>query len=345
MALLPGSPAIGAGTPVSGVTTDQRGVARPATNPDIGAFQSQGSTSQPVFSGLAAGTITYGTPSVAISGTLAAGSQVPAGDTVAVTLDGAAQDATIGPDGSFSTTFATAAIPASPTAYTVTYTFAAQGPFLAAAGSSGLTVAPALLTITADSLSIPYGGAVPTLTASYAGFVNGQTPADLTTPIVLSTSATGDSPAGTYAILVSGASSSNYIIRYVPGTLTIAPPPTPATPQARAAQGFVTTLYQDVLGRGAEPSGLHYWKRHFLGHLPSRVIWGLFGRSKERRGLEREGKAPTIPLGVAYQDALRASRRAARQPKVVPAGPRASLKASHARANTDGVRTHGPVRP
>ena len=44
MALLPGSPAIGAGTAVGGITTDQRGVARPASNPDIGAFQSQGFT-------------------------------------------------------------------------------------------------------------------------------------------------------------------------------------------------------------------------------------------------------------------------------------------------------------
>jgi Right handed beta helix region len=38
MALLPGSPAIGKGTPVSGVTTDQRGLARGAFV-DIGAFQ------------------------------------------------------------------------------------------------------------------------------------------------------------------------------------------------------------------------------------------------------------------------------------------------------------------
>ncbi len=39
MALLSGSPALGAGTAVAGVTTDQRGVPRPASSPDIGAFQ------------------------------------------------------------------------------------------------------------------------------------------------------------------------------------------------------------------------------------------------------------------------------------------------------------------
>ncbi len=43
-ALQAGSPAIGAGAPLAGVTTDQRGVARPAANPDIGAYQTQAPT-------------------------------------------------------------------------------------------------------------------------------------------------------------------------------------------------------------------------------------------------------------------------------------------------------------
>ena len=45
---MPGSPAIGTGIAVSGVTTDQRGVTRPSTGVDIGAFQSQGFTLTPV---------------------------------------------------------------------------------------------------------------------------------------------------------------------------------------------------------------------------------------------------------------------------------------------------------
>ena len=48
IALLPGSPAIGTGIAVSGVTTDQRGVTRPSTDVNIGAFQSQGFTLTPV---------------------------------------------------------------------------------------------------------------------------------------------------------------------------------------------------------------------------------------------------------------------------------------------------------
>ncbi len=45
MALLPGSPAIDAGIAVAGVTTDQRGIARPqGSAPDIGAFEIRGFT-------------------------------------------------------------------------------------------------------------------------------------------------------------------------------------------------------------------------------------------------------------------------------------------------------------
>ena len=44
-----------------------------------------------------------------------------------------------------------------------------------------LTVTPAALTITADNQTKVYGAALPTLTASYSGFVNGDTSASLTT--------------------------------------------------------------------------------------------------------------------------------------------------------------------
>ena len=44
-----------------------------------------------------------------------------------------------------------------------------------------LTVTPAALTITADNQTKVYGAALPTLTASYTGFVNGDTSASLTT--------------------------------------------------------------------------------------------------------------------------------------------------------------------
>src|SRR5205823_3948929 len=81
-----------------------------------------------------------------------------------------------------------------------------------------LTVTPAPLTITADNKSKVYGAALPALTASYSGFVNGDTPASLTTAPTLSTAATAGSHVGSYALTASAAASPNYTITYVGGT-------------------------------------------------------------------------------------------------------------------------------
>ena len=49
MALLPGSPAIDAGVPVAGITTDQRGISRSISGlPDIGAFEYAALTMSPI---------------------------------------------------------------------------------------------------------------------------------------------------------------------------------------------------------------------------------------------------------------------------------------------------------
>ena len=65
----------------------------------------------------------------------------------------------------------------------------------------------------------------PALTVSYSGFVNGDTPASLTTPPTITTTATAASGVGTYPITASGAASSNanYTISYASGTLTVTP--------------------------------------------------------------------------------------------------------------------------
>ena len=51
-----------------------------------------------------------------------------------------------------------------------------------------------LLTITASSGSMTYGGTAPTITPGYSGFVNGNTSASLTTPPTCTTTATSGSP-------------------------------------------------------------------------------------------------------------------------------------------------------
>jgi fibronectin-binding autotransporter adhesin len=84
-----------------------------------------------------------------------------------------------------------------------------------------LTVKPAPLVITAVSTSMIAGQPVPTLTAVYSGFKNGETPASLTVPPSLHSTVSPSSAPGNYLITAGGASSPNYTITYVPGTLTV----------------------------------------------------------------------------------------------------------------------------
>ncbi len=274
MPLLPGSPAIGAGSAIAGVTTDERGASRPTSGAaDIGAFEDHGYTVtvssgspqstqvsqafssplvavltenfahapvsgativfgapstgasatlsassvvtdasglasvtatanatygtytvtasiaggttsasfslvnqiQPSFSGLSAQTVTYGS-TVVLNGTLAAGSQVPVGETIAVTLDGITHEPKIASGGSFTTEFtgADVVLNASATAYVISYHYQSDGAFLAVSASSQLTVNPAVLTITAKSDTKVYDGsmasaATPTLSTLYNG--------------------------------------------------------------------------------------------------------------------------------------------------------------------------------
>ena len=105
--------------------------------------------------------------------------------------------------------------------YTITPSGAVASNYSISYATGTLSVTPATLTITADDKTKVYGAAVPALTASYSGFVNGDDASGLTTQPVLATSATAASGVGTYTITASGAASSNYTISYVSGTLTV----------------------------------------------------------------------------------------------------------------------------
>jgi hypothetical protein len=87
--------------------------------------------------------------------------------------------------------------------------------------SGTLTISPVALTITANNATRPFGTANSTFTATYAGFVNGDTPASLTGTLACTTTATTTSAVGTYPITCSGQTSTNYTITYVPGVLTV----------------------------------------------------------------------------------------------------------------------------
>ncbi len=80
------------------------------------------------------------------------------------------------------------------------------------------------MTITANNQSKAYGAALPALTVSYSGFVNGDTATSLTTPPTVTTTGTAASRGGEpYPITAGGAVDANYTISYVPGTLTVNP--------------------------------------------------------------------------------------------------------------------------
>ncbi len=143
------------------------------------------------------------------------------------------------------TTTATAASHVSGSPYPITASGAVDTDYTISYVAGALTVTPAPLTITAVNQTMPYGGPLPTLTASYAGFVNGDTPASLSTPPTLTTTATAASPVSgnPYSITASGAVDPDYTISYVAGTLTVTSATvTAVSSQASGAYGAGTTI-------------------------------------------------------------------------------------------------------
>jgi MBG domain (YGX type) len=107
-------------------------------------------------------------------------------------------------------------------------TLSATNGYTFAFNSTGLlTVNPQALTITAndatqtyDNVAFSGGNGV-----TYSGFVNGQNASVLSGTITFGGNSQGAVNVGTYTIIPSGLSSSNYKINYVDGTLTINPAP------------------------------------------------------------------------------------------------------------------------
>jgi hypothetical protein len=93
----------------------------------------------------------------------------------------------------------------------------------AAAVTRTLAVSKATLTVRADDATRIYGAANPLFTATYSGFVNGDTQMVLTGSPLLSTAATPASPPGTYAVTPTADTlvAADYIFSFVNGTLTV----------------------------------------------------------------------------------------------------------------------------
>jgi hypothetical protein len=133
----------------------------------------------------------------------------------------------------------------------ITATQASDGFYPAANVSQTLTVNKASLTIKADRKIKPEGDPNPPLTATYTGFVLGETQAVLLTPAVLTTTATTASAPGNYLITVSGATAANYSITFVNDSLIVRP----RTAQTITFPAFATKTYGNAdFGIGASSS-------------------------------------------------------------------------------------------
>ena len=95
----------------------------------------------------------------------------------------------------------------------------------APAVDQSFTVNPAIITVAAANKTKIYGAALPSLTANYTGFVNGETTAVLAGAPALSTGALASSPVGNYAITAAlgSLSATNYTFAFVNGQLAITP--------------------------------------------------------------------------------------------------------------------------
>jgi len=145
------------------------------------------------------------------------------------------------------TTAATCTTPATPSSPPASYPVTCAGAvdpdytFTYTAGSVTVTAAP--LAVQGPTPTTRYGDPVPTLTPTYRGFVNGDTPASLTTAPTCTTAATPSSPPASYPVTCSGAVDPDYTIAYTAGSVAVTAlraqtisftPPTTATVGASA---------------------------------------------------------------------------------------------------------------
>ncbi len=111
-------------------------------------------------------TITAGVTSINLAGVIGGSTSYPAsGEKVSIAIGSVTQQATIGANGAFSTTFPTAALAASTTPYTITYSYTSDGIFTSATNASTtLTVnasTASALVISPSSINfgqVPLGG-------------------------------------------------------------------------------------------------------------------------------------------------------------------------------------------
>jgi sugar lactone lactonase YvrE len=154
--------------------------------------------------------------------------------------------------------------------------------------SGVLTIGKALLTVIPASLSMIYGGHLPSLTYQFSGFVNGDGSSAVQGSPSLLTQVTSTSPAGIYSITgsVGTLSSQKYMFQVLKGTLTV----TKAVLAVRAAS--LATTY------GAQPPALTYALSGFVNGDTAAVVSGSPLLSSRVAGTSSAGIYPiTIASG------------------------------------------------
>ncbi len=138
-----------------------------------------------------------------------------------VTLSGFVNGDTPASINTLPTANTTATAASSVGSYTITPSGGSDNNYTFSYVNGSLSVTQATLTATADDKTKVYGAANPTLTISYTGFVNGDTPASINTLPTANTTAAAASSVGSYTITPSGGSDNNYTFNYVNGSLSV----------------------------------------------------------------------------------------------------------------------------
>lgn len=127
-----------------------------------------------------------------------------------------------------------------------------------ATATVSLNVLKKNLLVRGDSTNKAYGAANPPLTATYIGFITGDSTNKLTNLATVTTPATTASPAGSYAVTASGLVSSNYTPSYITGTLNITKVPLSITADADISTPAVDTFTKVYNGLAFSPFTVRY---------------------------------------------------------------------------------------